>query len=136
MRSPALLLLLLPGPLALAQSASIVDQRPSVHVVGTASATLAPDKVDLVLTVSTEAEAIDQAMQSNEAKVAALTKAARAAEIAAADLQLSSVNATTREEYDSDRRPKPVRYVVTKVLLLCLRNLSKLDGLLVDISKA
>jgi uncharacterized protein YggE len=132
----ALVVLLLAVSPALAQGVPLVEQRPSVHVVGTATVTLAPDKVDMVLTVSTEAEAIDQAMQANEAKVAALTRAARAADIAAADLQLSSVNATTREEYDSDRRPKPVRYVVTKVLLLCLRNLSKLDGLLVDISKA
>jgi uncharacterized protein YggE len=126
----------LAGSLTLAQGVPLVDQRPSVHVVGSASVTLAPDKVDMVLTVSSEADAIDQAMEINEAKMSALTKAARAADIARADLQLSSVNATTREEYDSDRRPKPVRYVVTKVMLLCLRNMSKLDGLLVDISRA
>jgi uncharacterized protein len=136
MRRLAPVVALFVGSLAQAQGVPLAEQRPSIQVVGSASVTVAPDKVDMVLTVSSEADAIDQAMQINEAKMSALTKAARAADIASADLQLSSVNAATREDYDSDRRPKPVRYVVTKVLLLCLRNLGKLDGLLVDISRA
>jgi uncharacterized protein YggE len=121
---------------ALADPVPLIDQRPSVHVTGTASASVAPDKVDFTLTVSSEADNIDQAMQANEAKMTALQNAVRAAGIAPADLQLSSVEASPHQEYERDNRPKPVRYVVSKVLLLCLRNLSRLDKLLIDLSKA
>lgn len=130
------LLVAFSGPAALADSVPLVEQRPSVHVTGTASASVAPDKVDLVLAVTSDADTVEHAMRDNEAKMKALHAVMRTAGIAAPDLQLSSVDVSAREENDREGRPKPIRYVASKGLLLCLRNLSRLEKLLVDLANA
>src|SRR5947208_3321288 len=86
-----LLLALLSGPVALADSTPLIEQRPSLRVTGTAIASVAPDKVDLALSVSSDADTLEKAMRANEANMAALRASMKTAGIAAADLQLSSV---------------------------------------------
>src|SRR5438132_156978 len=82
-----------------ADAPSLVDQRPSIHVTGLARTSVAPDKVDLNLTVQSEADTVDGSMLANESKLKASTAAARALGVPAADIQLSSVGVSTREEY-------------------------------------
>ncbi|MFO0594887.1 MAG: SIMPL domain-containing protein [Myxococcaceae bacterium] len=118
-----------------AADVSLVNERPSIHVTGSAQVAAAPDKVDVFVFVSTEESTPEAAMRENESRMATLMSATKSAAIAGPDVQLTSVNISQREEYDQGGRRTGTKYLVRKDLVLCLRTPAKLDALLIELVK-
>lgn len=112
------------------------DEPPTIVVTGIGRAVAAPDKVDVFVIVQTEDTNVEASMKENDSRLSGVTTATRSAGVAPADVQLSGVSMSTRDEYDKDGRSMRKWYQVRKELVICLRTPSKLDSLLVDISKS
>ena len=113
------------------------DAPPTIVVTGVGRVVAAPDKVDVFVAVQTEESSVEASMKENDSRLSGVMAATRSAGIAQADVQLSGVSFSSRDEYDTTGRIiRGTRYTVRKDLVICLRTPSKLDGLLVEIAKA
>lgn len=130
--------LLMAAALALPQAAAAQDHRaaqPRMIVVGEGEASIAPDMAILTLAVMREAETARQALDDNNAAMAAVIAAMREAGIEARDLQTAGLRISPRYVYpqngDGEQQPRIVAHQVSNTLTVRVRDISK-AGELID----
>lgn len=126
--------LLLAAP-AFAQP-TLVEQHAHLRVVGVATASAVPDKVDVSLSIQTEEATVEAAMKENGARLASVLASAGALGIAPNDVQLAGASMSARDDYEPGGRLRGTRHQVRKDLVLCLRSPPKLDALLLELARA
>ena len=129
-------------PLALATAiafpsvASAADMPPPPRIIvsGEGEATIAPDMALLSLSVMREAITAREALDANNAAIAAVLAAMKSAGIADRDLQTSNLQINPRYDYvtkpDGTQEAKLAAYQVTNTLAVRVRDIAKTGELL------
>lgn len=130
---PLTLMALAASP-AFAQTVTPTAERPRIAVTGEGEATIRPDMAMVSLAVMREAATAREALDDNNAAMAAVIAAMKAEGIAETDLQTSAFNIQPRYVYPENNsngeQPKIVGYQVTNSLGVRVRDLTKLGELL------
>lgn len=127
----AMMVPLVAGAPALAQE---VDMRPQINVLGEGKAHVSPDMAVISLAVLKEAETAREAMDLNNADMAAVIAALKEEGIEARDLQTSGLSINPQYVYPNDNngeeKPRITGYQVTNSLTVRIRNLEKVGSVL------
>lgn len=119
-------------PGAVAQEAS--QPQPKISVTGEGEATLSPDMALITLAVVEEAETAREAMDDNNAAMAAIIAKLKEEGIEARDLQTSGLSINPQYVYPNNRndeeKPRITGYQVTNQLSVRIRDLSKVGQIL------
>lgn len=132
----ALALLLLISAAAYGESRPAGEPVPQIHVNGEASVDLAPDMAIITLGVQRQAKSAREALDQNNAAMADVVAAMKAAGIAAKDLQTANFAIQPRYQYyppkdgEEQKPPKIIGYTVSNNLAVRIRDLSKLGTIL------
>jgi len=117
---------------AVAQEAS--QSQPKISVTGEGEATLSPDMALITLAVVEEAETAREAMDANNAAMAAIIAKLKEEGIEARDLQTSGLSINPQYVYPNNRndeeKPRITGYQVTNQLSVRIRDLSKVGQIL------
>jgi uncharacterized protein YggE len=100
----------------------------TISVTGTAEIRVAPDEVTLTLGVESRDKDLTVAKIENDKRFRKLMSLTRAAGVDAKDVETSAL--TMGPEYSEERIPKLLGYVVSQVVTVTLRDLSKYDALM------
>lgn len=122
--SGVLLLILLIGWSTPVAAQEVVRQ---VTVVGSGEVTAVPDVAEVWIGVETEAPTVQEALETNNAQVAAIIAQIQALGISETDIQTRSFRISPR--YDRENR-QVTGYVVCNILEVTIRNLEQAGALL------
>lgn len=132
----ALLIFVCSSAGAIAQSATMV--RPSVSVVGEAEMKVSPDQVVFTFEVITTDRDVTVAKQANDSRSSRTLTAAKAFNIGADDIQTDTL--TIAPKYTSEKDPRGagvlIGYVVTKRILITLKEVDKIDSFVAKVIEA
>jgi uncharacterized protein YggE len=117
---------------------SVESVRPSVSVVGEAEMSISPDEVVFTFEVITTNKDVTIAKQANDASSSRTLAAARAFNIGADEIQTDSL--TISPKYTGEKDPRGagilLGYVVTKRILITLKDLDKIDSFVAKVIEA
>lgn len=121
---------------AQAQTGVDVDDLPTVKVTGTAEIQVVPDTATISFTVTRRDKTVAVAKRQNDELIAKITATAKRFNIAATDVKTDyiRVSETTRREKikgsDADYTDVPDGYLVSRSLVIKLRDISKFEAFL------
>lgn len=120
----------------MAQSPAMV--RPSVSVVGAAEMGISPDQVVFTFEVITTDKDVTVAKQSNDARSSRTLTAAKAFNISADDIQTDTLTIAPKYTSEKDARGADILigYVVTKRILITLKEVDKIDSFVAKVIEA
>ncbi|MEP6847314.1 MAG: SIMPL domain-containing protein [Acidobacteriota bacterium] len=129
-----LLILVCFASAAIAQS----QVRPSVSVVGEADMKISPDQVVFTFEVITTDKDVTVAKQANDARSSKTLAAAKAFNMAADDIQTETL--TIAPKYTGEKDPRGadvlIGYLVTKRILITLKEVDKIDSFVAKVIEA
>lgn len=99
--------------LAQAPQPTVAVMPESITVSGTGRATVTPDRFTFTLGVQTIAPTVDEAVNENNRRVAAVIAALKKAGASAEDIQTSQFNIYPQQDYQEGRLPRILGYQVT-----------------------
>lgn len=122
-----LTLLMVSGTMVLAQSDR--SDRRTLHVVGTASTTVAPDQAVVTIGVATDGRTVKEAKQANDSRARAMLTRIANVGIPSKDVQTSGLIIEPIYDYQSDTR-RLIKYTMSNTVTVVVRNLAKLEQLI------
>jgi uncharacterized protein len=110
------------------------NQRPrSIHVSGTGKVSVAPDKVDLTLSVEVQAKTAEAARNQAAVAMEALIKALKNEGVADKDIQTRSVSLYPNYSPTSN---KIIGYQLSNQVAVCIRDINKVSDIIDSAAKA
>lgn len=110
---PGLVFLLLSTPLVAQNAADRAVMVDTVAVTGTGKSTLTPDRVTFTAGVQTMAATVEQALNENNAKVAAVIAALKKAGATDREIRTSNFNIWPQQDYREGSTPRILGYQVS-----------------------
>lgn len=114
---------------AMAVAQSDRSDRRTIHVVGTASATAAPDQAVVTIGVATDGRTVKEAKQANDSRARSMLTRIANVGIPSKDVQTSGLVIEPIYDYQSDTR-RLIKYTMSNTVTVVVRNLSKLEQLI------
>ncbi len=117
-------------PLVLVIAASAAAQQQTISVTGTGRTTVVPDRVTFNVAVQTVGQTVDQAVNENNAKVAATIAALKRAGATDRDIKTSNFNIFPQQDYSQGNVPRILGYNVSNSITVTRPNPAEASKLL------
>ncbi len=111
-------------------AASAIAQQQTISVTGTGRTTVVPDRVTFNVAVQTTGQSVDQAVNENNAKVAATIAALKRAGATERDIKTSNFSIYPQQDYQQGQVPRILGYNVSNSITVTRPNPAEASKLL------